>query len=102
MIRRPPRSTLFPYTTLFRSYRDLAEFNRAELMVAPALQTEGKHLQSAQGIGMGARGASTPAPPDANGGNGAEPDGERSEEHTSELQSRQYLVCRLLLEKKKK
>src|SRR5919112_440631 len=43
-------------------YQDLAEFNRAELMVAPALQTEGKHLQSAQGIGMGARGSSAPAP----------------------------------------
>ena len=43
-------------------YRDIAEFNRAELMVAPALQTEGKHLQSAQGIGMGARGASVPVP----------------------------------------
>jgi len=41
-------------------YRDIAEFNRAELMVAPALQTEGKHLQSAQGIGMGARGAAVP------------------------------------------
>ncbi|HEX8083542.1 MAG TPA: GuaB3 family IMP dehydrogenase-related protein [Solirubrobacteraceae bacterium] len=43
-------------------YQDLAEFNRAELMVAPALQTEGKHLQSAQGIGMGSRGAAAPAP----------------------------------------
>jgi IMP dehydrogenase len=58
-------------------YQDLAEFNRAELMVAPALQTEGKHLQSAQGIGMGSRGAAAPAPreedrpappPAANGG----------------------------------
>src|ERR687894_421390 len=50
-------------------YQDLAEFNRAELMVAPALQTEGKHLQSAQGIGMGSRGAAAPAPRDerANG-----------------------------------
>jgi IMP dehydrogenase len=46
-------------------YQDLAEFNRAELMVAPSLQTEGKHLQSAQGIGMGARGSSAPAPRDA-------------------------------------
>jgi IMP dehydrogenase len=53
-------------------YRDIAEFNRAELMVAPALQTEGKHLQSAQGVGMGARGAAAPAPRDAEGdGNGA-------------------------------
>jgi IMP dehydrogenase len=46
-------------------YQDLAEFNRAELMVAPALQTEGKHLQSAQGVGMGSRGAAAPAPRDA-------------------------------------
>jgi IMP dehydrogenase len=46
-------------------YRDIAEFNRAELMVAPALQTEGKHLQSAQGIGMGARGAAVPVLPSA-------------------------------------
>src|ERR671932_386657 len=45
-------------------YRDIAEFNRAELMIAPALQSEGKHLQTAQGIGMGARGASRAAPED--------------------------------------
>jgi IMP dehydrogenase len=44
-------------------YKDIAEFNRAELMIAPALQTEGKQLQTAQGIGMGARGAAAPAPP---------------------------------------
>src|SRR5258707_11070729 len=70
MIRRPPRSTLFPYTTLFRSFRQLAQrglhdfrrVRRGVLSVAASL---------------------------------------RSEEHTSELQSRQYLVCRLLLEKKK-
>src|ERR671916_1544867 len=49
-------------------YQDLAEFNRAELMVAPALQTEGKHLQSAQGIGMGSRGAAAPAPRDERNG----------------------------------
>src|SRR3712207_2451092 len=48
-------------------YQDIAEFNRAELMVAPALQTEGKHLQSAQGIGMGARGSAASAPKDGNG-----------------------------------
>src|SRR3712207_1790505 len=54
-------------------YADIAEFNRAELMVAPSLQTEGKHLQSAQGIGMGARGssASAPAPRDGNGNGGS-------------------------------
>jgi IMP dehydrogenase len=51
-------------------YQDIAEFNRAELMIAPALQTEGKHLQVAQGVGMGARGASAPAPPEPTNGNG--------------------------------
>src|SRR3954452_11220146 len=54
-------------------YKDLAEFNRAELMIAPALQTEGKALQAMQGVGMGARGASAAAPPpDANGTSSAE------------------------------
>src|SRR5688500_191239 len=48
-------------------YQDIAEFNRAELMVAPALQTEGKHLQTSQGIGMGARGSAASAPKDGNG-----------------------------------
>jgi IMP dehydrogenase len=49
-------------------YRDIAEFNRAELMIAPALQTEGKQLQVAQGVGMGARGSATAAPePNGNG-----------------------------------
>src|SRR6266498_4965737 len=65
MIRRPPRSTLFPYTTLFRSPAEAAA------QFGPARATEEYH-------------------------------GERSEEHTSELQSRPHLVCRLLLEKKKK
>src|SRR5258707_2375098 len=72
MIRRPPRSTLFPYTTLFRSQPRRAAGHR---LPSGAYRT-----------------ASPPA--------GAFP--RRSEEHTSELQSRQYLVCRLLLEKKKK
>src|SRR6476620_6086824 len=69
MIRRPPRSTLFPYTTLFRSAKAAAfsDSMRARLSVSSARTASG-----------------------------------RSEEHTSELQSRQYLVCRLLLEKKKK
>src|SRR6202021_3733627 len=66
MIRRPPRSTLFPYTTLFRSWRCSRHSSRPRPNVSPSSRT----------------------PP-------------RSEEHTSELQSRQYLVCRLLLEKKK-
>src|SRR5438445_10185202 len=72
MIRRPPRSTLFPYTTLFRSFRD--------------------HNQVLSGIFA----SSIPEHLDVR------INGQRSEEHTSELQSRQYLVCRLLLEKKKK
>src|SRR5687768_17883872 len=74
MIRRPPRSTLFPYTTLFRSHR--------------------------RGRGGAARRA---APSSARAGRGAHSQrAARSEEHTSELQSRLHLVCRLLLEKKKK
>src|SRR3712207_7215898 len=79
MIRRPPRSTLFPYTTLFRS------ISQALLAVAPpgtgwAYHFDGRCFQQAEYL----------------------LDPVRSEEHTSELQSRQYLVCRLLLEKKKK
>src|SRR3712207_6849988 len=77
MIRRPPRSTLFPYTTLFRS-RGLALGVRAEDV----------GVQDGS-VGRGVPGADRAALA-------------RSEEHTSELQSRQYLVCRLLLEKKKK
>src|SRR3712207_7932223 len=76
MIRRPPRSTLFPYTTLFRSRRCAAA---GDMAVAAA------------GVRRAVRGTAGPAP-------GTER--ARSEEHTSELQSRQYLVCRLLLEKK--
>src|SRR2546425_5260310 len=74
MIRRPPRSTLFPYTTLFRSCR-----------AVPA-------------AGLGAVGAGRA---DRRGGLGRHVHTPRSEEHTSELQSLAYLVCRLLLEKKK-
>src|SRR3712207_6916254 len=95
MIRRPPRSTLFPYTTLFRSRREV-RLDRAragslerrdaapprvrvgslERRLAPAWRAEGHIALPRERL-------------------------ERSEEHTSELQSRQYLVCRLLLEKKK-
>src|SRR5437899_7121961 len=75
MIRRPPRSTLFPYTTLFRSARTSGCFPTA---LAPLLIA-------------GVRIASVTSPPST-----------RSEEHTSELQSLRHLVCRLLLEKKKK
>src|SRR3712207_8665220 len=89
MIRRPPRSTLFPYTTLFRSRRaprrvdarterdDLARAHRLEERHAVHRRRDDAPLRVPRR-------------------------GERSEEHTSELQSRQYLVCRLLLEKKKK
>src|SRR2546425_9176395 len=94
MIRRPPRSTLFPYTTLFRS-----------------LGLSATALARIAGVGRGVTPSSVPHPTlksspatssaplrDASGRRG----GPRSEEHTSELQSLAYLVCRLLLEKKKK
>src|SRR5438445_6569195 len=86
MIRRPPRSTLFPYTTLFRSMRKLCPTCKEVWMEAPPDRLgkwvpKGTPLYRAAGC------------PDC---------AMRSEEHTSELQSRQYLVCRLLLEKKKK
>src|SRR5258707_1792600 len=74
MIRRPPRSTLFPYTTLFRS-QPAAVLRRH---LGSDVAQVGQMVEVEVGIA------------------------ERSEEHTSELQSRQYLVCRLLLEKKKK
>src|SRR3712207_7159653 len=94
MIRRPPRSTLFPYTTLFRSAlrRLLAEDGRRGQRVA---HKEGVPDEGQPGEDHERRKqvAEHPAPA---------PPAPRSEEHTSELQSRQYLVCRLLLEKKKK
>src|SRR3712207_8712651 len=78
MIRRPPRSTLFPYTTLFRS--------------RPTTQSSSASIGSARRheFGRGRVGGTAQL---------STSDGQRSEEHTSELQSRQYLVCRLLLEK---
>src|SRR3712207_8293190 len=83
MIRRPPRSTLFPYTTLFRSFtrmdlnRSLTSLGAATLRMFGGLGTFSRFTgDSFRAVG-------------------------RSEEHTSELQSRQYLVCRLLLEKRK-
>src|SRR3712207_7255592 len=93
MIRRPPRSTLFPYTTLFRSNRganDVARPSTAAESDGPTLRTLGTSSHSVDSselwrIKFRRCHASR-----------------RSEEHTSELQSRQYLVCRLLLEKKKK
>src|SRR3712207_8783342 len=87
MIRRPPRSTLFPYTTLFRS-----NTRSASVVGGTYVSVSDGRLVS----GSGSRLRSTL--PLLNNGNLSS----RSEEHTSELQSRQYLVCRLLLEKKKK
>src|SRR3712207_7613312 len=84
MIRRPPRSTLFPYTTLFRS---LTSPRNAKILGPTLTTTSPSQGSSCQAPGL-ARQYSRSSP--------------RSEEHTSELQSRQYLVCRLLLEKKKR
>src|SRR2546430_7273312 len=89
MIRRPPRSTLFPYTTLFRSPHDLAHTVGAEVetedaVAAPDARHAGDHARRHELVGL-ARLVGAP----------------RSEEHTSELQSQSNLVCRLLLEKKK-
>src|SRR2546430_7695051 len=83
MIRRPPRSTLFPYTTLFRSGVDVAEHVEVEeAVVERRHQRVGHRMREPHQIRVIA--------------------GRRSEEHTSELQSQSNLVCRLLLEKKKK
>src|SRR3712207_8224920 len=80
MIRRPPRSTLFPYTTLFRSYSSTSSVAVSD------------HCRSSRKRTTGA--------PEASASTSLAIASKRSEEHTSELQSRQYLVCRLLLEKK--
>src|SRR3712207_7160835 len=95
MIRRPPRSTLFPYTTLFRSAGPGRRRRRRPLHRGP-----GPRLSARRALGHPAQGACRLGR-DAGPGQGT-PRRARSEEHTSELQSRQYLVCRLLLEKKKK
>src|SRR3712207_7864938 len=92
MIRRPPRSTLFPYTTLFRSRLVPASSSRPSPHLGPGVQPLPRRGST------GGAGAEV-APLLHNLPAGAL-DGLRSEEHTSELQSRQYLVCRLLLEKK--
>src|SRR3712207_7130692 len=101
MIRRPPRSTLFPYTTLFRSAlvdvgheEDRLGGERAQ--VARGVRRRLRHRDGAHGP-AGLQRLDDLAQPGLLGHRGAV----RSEEHTSELQSRQYLVCRLLLEKKK-
>src|SRR3712207_7736389 len=99
MIRRPPRSTLFPYTTLFRSVRRLGDAEEHQhLAHVDGIAPEGVRTIGDQPVGpvrgqqRGVRPVQADEPP---------PGKRRSEEHTSELQSRQYLVCRLLLEKKK-
>src|SRR3712207_7705475 len=94
MIRRPPRSTLFPYTTLFRSVRSGAEDDRRA--VALRLTDTGTALVG-RAIEVHARVVHETLTSKFSAAEQAA----RSEEHTSELQSRQYLVCRLLLEKKK-
>src|SRR3712207_8592050 len=95
MIRRTPRSTLFPYTTLFRSQAEGLGELVVRLRGGPGLQPLGRHLE----LGRLARQLLVPvALREGHVQRPALPD--RSEEHTSELQSRQYLVCRLLLEKK--
>src|SRR3712207_8276379 len=102
MIRRPPRSTLFPYTTLFRSRRDRPEWwhllgaQRLGEGTAGVKAATGWRVKRARDVARQARAPSPQAR--VAGGHGSEQ--RRSEEHTSELQSRQYLVCRLLLEKK--
>src|SRR3712207_8534727 len=96
MIRRPPRSTLFPYTTLFRSQLTLAseEFLQVERYVDEVIGRLARRLEFNEHVNIArlvlliANKRKTPKRL-------------RSEEHTSELQSRQYLVCRLLLEKQK-
>src|SRR3712207_7821243 len=87
MIRRPPRSTLFPYTTLFRS-RELGEQGVTILLVEQNAKLAMNSSHRTYVLEAGQVTFHGPSP--------------RSEEHTSELQSRQYLVCRLLLEKKNK
>src|SRR3712207_7885360 len=101
MIRRPPRSTLFPYTTLFRSIREALSLgryafgNRREISRLVDLMTMScADFLEQFFVDERVKGALAP-------GGVIGMWGGRSEEHTSELQSRQYLVCRLLLEKKK-
>src|SRR3712207_8537344 len=97
MIRRPPRSTLFPYTTLFRSHpsEERQGTLRGIIQLLGLAADEGaRHLRETRVAAL-----HKPADPLHAAGEGGRV--RRSEEHTSELQSRQYLVCRLLLEKKK-
>src|SRR2546421_9404090 len=88
MIRRPPRSTLFPYTTLFRSQS--GTLRRGDIVLAGSSFGRVRAMLDESGSAVHEAGQSIPV------------EIQRSEEHTSELQSRSDLVCRLLLEKKKK
>src|SRR3712207_8001188 len=92
MIRRPPRSTLFPYTTLFRSRFSSCVVSASTLSVRSSAGSCSATHQRAPRYSTEKRGRA---------GRSGHSRNRRSEEHTSELQSRQYLVCRLLLEKKK-
>src|SRR3712207_7791165 len=100
MIRRPPRSTLFPYTTLFRSDPHRAVRARAGQETPVEVEVDRAHRAPVPGEEpLHLAGAGVPDADLAVRGRGGQLE-PRSEEHTSELQSRQYLVCRLLLEKK--
>src|SRR3712207_8646865 len=99
MIRRPPRSTLFPYTTLFRSgVANALAVLHGEGLLHGALRPEAVRINPDGGVRLTDLSVQRPL---RMGGHSNVARNARSEEHTSELQSRQYLVCRLLLEKKK-
>src|SRR3712207_7825431 len=100
MIRRPPRSTLFPYTTLFRSGADRRSVHLADAACRIDFRARPLHENGANGskeveLRCACLGCEVPELRSAEAARGDE---RRSEEHTSELQSRQHLVCRLLLE----
>src|SRR3712207_7562449 len=97
MIRRPPRSTLFPYTTLFRSYLEKARADIKKINQDMLATVKDAHAQfDEEASALAEKLAEVQAAREQSAKEQV-----RSEEHTSELQSRQYLVCRLLLEKKK-
>src|SRR3712207_8502060 len=101
MIRRPPRSTLFPYTTLFRSLAGVAAARGARCPPGAVDVRGAAGAQRAVDAGVLRRLSADRSGGAVGGARDHRGAGYRSEEHTSELQSRQYLVCRLLLEKKK-
>src|SRR3712207_8203442 len=94
MIRRPPRSTLFPYTTLFRSRKIVGSSSADVNRTGASTSQRGRDSPARRRCSASPKAAPTSAPGSRRS--------RRSEEHTSELQSRQYLVFRLLLEKKKR